>query len=359
MSEGANPAASAFDAKTQQLTQQRDADVSRQREEQRYQQEQTDRQDDAFHKVVQFAGDGYIEEAKYFAQKRGLQVPEQVFTNADFAKGLAISRDLYAHDPAQAQKFATAWQATQGDLPTKYMAARTAAGDPISDDDRDYRNFVRKEQFKMAHEKPSYDNLKYEDGTWYDLSAKGGPAPAGGGSVGGVSQKEQQETWDKAYVAAIEMGGTVEKGIAAGNAAVEAKNQAFPAALQRQTPEMPVMQNTPAAGGASGLTSLPAQPAAPAQPDPGAIQRATYDVQQALMGGMTPDQIKDGLVQRGIPPAEAQAFIESVASGGQGGQNQAAPESPPMMDGSQLAKPGWQMIRDNLQWSPSQGLSRR
>lgn len=103
-------------------------------------------------KVFEFAGDGHIEEARYYAQNKGLEVPQEIYSNADFAKGLTLAGKIYGDDPVAAQKFTTAWiQNPQGDFQSRLAAAQQAAGKVIDPLDREFQRKIRLEQWKIDH----------------------------------------------------------------------------------------------------------------------------------------------------------------------------------------------------------------
>lgn len=143
-----NNVGDAFDSRTAQFNQER---------------VQKEKQQDAdFHTVVKYASEGLTNEAKYFAQQKGINVPEQVFQNADFAKGLSIAGDLY-DDPQAAQKFTTAYVSTGGDLMSRYNAGLGAAGKPMSKDDRDLALYIKKLKAQQQYGAPAKeDNGAYE-----------------------------------------------------------------------------------------------------------------------------------------------------------------------------------------------------
>jgi hypothetical protein len=108
-------------------------------------------------KVFEYAGDGHTDEARLFAQQKGLQVPDGIFENADMAKGLTLAGKIYGDDPAAAQKFTTAWMANQnGDFRTRLTAAQQAAGVAINPSDREYKQKIDFELWKLQNipEKP-------------------------------------------------------------------------------------------------------------------------------------------------------------------------------------------------------------
>lgn len=109
------------------------------------------RRDNDMLKVFEFAGDGQVDAAKYYAKSKGLEIPEQIYSNADFAKGLALSGKLYGDDPEAAHKFTNAWMQTQGDLNTRITSAQQAAGKPVNSADRDYQRKIQFEEWKLKN----------------------------------------------------------------------------------------------------------------------------------------------------------------------------------------------------------------
>lgn len=161
-----NVVAQAYTDRTSQLEAKREADAQKQ------QQAITQRDNDML-KVFEFAGDGRTEEAKFYANQKGLQVPDEVLRNADFAKGLTLAGKIYGDDPVAAQKFTTAWmQSGGGDFQSRLAMAQQAAGKVIDPADREYQ---RKIQFELWKQK----NL-----------------PAGGNGSGGFSLAPGQTRYD-------------------------------------------------------------------------------------------------------------------------------------------------------------------
>lgn len=151
-----NTTKEAFDTKTAQLQTARDTDQSRQdagvareRATTQFDQGQQDRKDNEMLKVFGLAGDGYIAEAQHFAQAKGLEVPQDIYNNAWLAKGLETAGTTHPSNPAAAQKFTMAWMSNQGGLQDRYMAGQQAAGVPVDANNRDFQQWVRKEQWKL------------------------------------------------------------------------------------------------------------------------------------------------------------------------------------------------------------------
>lgn len=193
-----NHIAQAYGARTQQLDQKR-------QQEQQEQQRQEQQRDADFHKVVTYAGDGLVEEAKYFAQQKGLQVPEAVFKNGTFAKGLSMAGSIYADDPEKAQIFTDAFMKTEGDLNTRFQTGIQVAGKPVSQSDRDFQNFVRKEQWKLKNNPSGGSGFTLSPGaSRYDAAgnviatAPGKPMGAEGDDVAKYASKLYQDTYLKA-----------------------------------------------------------------------------------------------------------------------------------------------------------------
>lgn len=223
----------AFDSRAAQLDQQR---------------AQEEKQKDAdFHTVVKYASDGLTNEAKYFAQQKGINVPDEVFRNADFAKGLAIAGDLY-DDPVSAQKFTTAYVSTQGDRMSRYNAALAAGGKPLGKDDRELNLYARKLQMQQQYGGGSADK-------GFSLSA-GETRYDANGNVIASSPKQD----DGAY----EAGAKAVNAYMSGGIGVtkEGAQQVFDDAVARYEAMKPKQQTltppqNPYAGGGNPATSLP------------------------------------------------------------------------------------------------------
>lgn len=221
----------AYDSRTAQFDQQR---------------AQEEKQRDAdFHTVVKYASDGLTNEAKYFAQQKGINVPDEVFKNADFAKGLSIAGDLY-DDPASAQKFATAYISSGGDMMSRYNAGMGAAGKPMSKDDRELALYAKKLQMQQQYGGSSDKSFSLSPGeTRYDAN----------GNVVASSPKDDNgayEAYSKAYNAAISSGlMTAEQADAAAKQAV-----AQYTSMRPQQPTVTPPQN-PYAGAGNPATNTP------------------------------------------------------------------------------------------------------
>lgn len=192
-----NHVAQAYEARTAQINQQREAEQQKKlaAEKQRDQDMQT---------VFDYAGDGYIDEARYYAQQKGLQVPDAIFQNADMAKGLSLSGKLYGDDVEKAQKFSLAWMQTSGnpDINARVMAAQQVAGIPMNSEDRQLQRQIALEQWKIKN-RVGTENGGFTLGAGdirYDregnVLARGAPKDDNG----------EYEAYAKAYNAAISSG---------------------------------------------------------------------------------------------------------------------------------------------------------
>jgi len=204
--DSANNVGDAFDSRTAQFNQER-----MQKEKQ---------QDADFHTVVKYASDGLTNEAKYFAQQKGINVPDEVFKNADFAKGLSIAGDLN-DDPVAAQKFTTAYVSTGGDLMSRYSAGLGAGGKPMSKDDRDLALYAKKLQLQQQYGGGADKGYTLNEGqTRFE----------NGRAVASVPKSSDDfDIWSKTYNASISSGlKTEEEARAAADAAVAQKKQMQP-----------------------------------------------------------------------------------------------------------------------------------
>lgn len=277
-----NDVAQAFGARSQQLDQQRQ---QRQQEEQRQQQQR----DADFHKVVTYAGDGLVDEARYFAKQKGIEVPEAVYSNGVFAKGLSMAGNIYANDPEKANMFTQAFMSAQGDLNTRFQAGLQVAGKPVNADDREFANWVRKEQWKLKNNPTGGSGFTLSPGgRRYDaagnLIAEAPAAPGESEDVEKYASKIYQDVYAN-HQKGDGMGGPIpkpEESDAVARAAADNYRRAF-------------------GGGASGA---PAAPAAPAVPQ--------GQISSGLTGGQMPTIQQPNLISE----SDLQLLIETARSQG-------------------------------------------
>jgi hypothetical protein len=155
LSSGTNHAMEAYDDRTATLQKQRDADFQKQRQMRADANTEIDRKDNEMHNVFKLAGNGFIEEARFFAQSKGLQVPEDIYKNADLAKGLALSKDMYPNDPENAQKFTMAWMQSDGDERQRVAKAQQIAGLARNPEDRQFDKQIALKQWEIQNEPPA------------------------------------------------------------------------------------------------------------------------------------------------------------------------------------------------------------
>lgn len=305
-----NPTQDAFEAKTQQLTQQREKQNAALQAEQ-------DRKNSVFKQALSYAGDGYFNEAKYFAQQNGIEIPDEMLKNSIFSKGMSNAMELYDDDPEAAQRYTAGFVSADGDLMTRHRAGYAAGGKPRSKQDRELALYERKLQldarYKPKDQSAKYNQFKEVDGQLYDLSAPGGPAPIGGG---GLSTNKQIEIFNKGYLASKEADwagkGTEEDYIAAGNYLLENAIRL-------------------SGGGASPTVVGPQQAG---QPSSRRDQEIQSFVQQAKGMGAKPQDIKAVLLKRGVAPEIADRVIgtESTTIN----QSVNVPSSPVMIEQNRL-----------------------
>lgn len=286
---GTNAAADAYNTRTQQLDAQRN--------------EQEKQADADMLRVFEFAGDGYVDEARFYAQQKGLAVPEQVYTNADFAKGLSLAGKIYGDSPEQAQKFTQAWVTTKGDFNGRLNAAQQAAGPAVNPEDRQLQKQIALEQWKLKNRPASerrdirsINNQLVEvlpDGSTkllYNAGTAGfDPVDVGmksyNSALGGFNDNPAQAAKD-AVALAQELQGLYPQG---------GGLMAPPPAVQGTQPQ-------------TVLSNPPQQ-----QQDVNSVrQRAVHDVQQLIMRGFTEDDIVNGLMSRGAPREAAEGLIRAA-----------------------------------------------
>lgn len=166
ISQPVNHVAKAYEARSGQLQQQRDAKQAAELEVQK-------QRDNDILKVFEFAGDGRIDEAKIYAQRKGIEIPNEIMGNADMAKGLSFAGKFYGDDPAGAQQFSLAWMQTRNepDTATRILKASQIAGIPIDPEDRKFRNEVNLEQFKYGLKSQDARRDLFKDATTESLGS--------------------------------------------------------------------------------------------------------------------------------------------------------------------------------------------
>lgn len=100
--------------------------------------------------AFKLAGDGHVDEAKWYANQRGLQIPDEIIKNGDMSKGLALGGQIYGDDKQAIHKFSTAWIGSYGqDFDSRMKAAYSAAGVPIDPTDRKIQQMIKLEKAKV------------------------------------------------------------------------------------------------------------------------------------------------------------------------------------------------------------------
>jgi len=304
----ANPTRDAFDARAGQLTQQRTADmqierqkVSDQREterfgmeKQKFANEEIARKDADMLKVFEFAGAGYVDEARYLAQQKGLQVPDEIYSNADFAQGLSMAGKIYGDDKVAAQKFTQAWLATPPgtDTQARLSAAQQAAGLATNPEDRTLQRQISLEKWKI--------NNRVGDGTDRSFTltpgqvrydASGQPIASVPPDASDAKTKYVQDIVSSAMNSS--MGQQIDMNKIANEAAAQ-YDQLF--------------GSTAATAGGGVTTPM----VSPQQPAAAPASKGVYAVQQLQLQGYNAAQIKDGLIQRGATPEQAQGLLDAA-----------------------------------------------
>jgi hypothetical protein len=127
-------------------------------------------------KIFEMIGNGNGEEARYFAQQAGVNIPQQFFANADLARGMAFSQKAYPDEPDKGQRFFVAYTSTQGDMSAKVQAGMASAGPPTSASMRQLQNSMALAQYQntLATNKPVL--MTGNGGGAYTVNAASGEA---------------------------------------------------------------------------------------------------------------------------------------------------------------------------------------
>lgn len=222
LSQPTNHVAQAYTARTEQLDKQR-------------RDEQTQKDNDML-RVFEYAGDGRADEARYYAQAKGLEVPDQIYTNADFAKGLTMAGKLYGDDPVAAQKFTQAWMSNPGgDLQARVTAAQQAAGAPIDPNDREYQRKMAFEIWKRDNFPSAPNTSRFEAGQEaYDSVIRGGISSP---EQADQARQEAYKYWDQEYGGAGGMPGAgASPGLVGGQVSLPGFGTAPPLSVRNNNP---------------------------------------------------------------------------------------------------------------------------
>lgn len=302
-----NPAMDAYQEKTQIY------DAERQKKQDEY--------DNNMLSAIKMAGDGHVDEARYFAQQKNLNVPEEIFNNSTFAYGIAKGAETYPKEPEKAHKFGLAFYSTQGDIPARYAAARAAAGDPITDLDYEYRKLEQELKLKQQYPKaaasggsvPSAMQITDEMMDQYKIAANTTP---------GTPEHEEavrrynllgQISKNYGFDRGMEYGEDYFQPFG-GGASSPAQPPALPAAqLSAPSPSMPPSLPTSAPIASQGLVAPP--PAAPTSalppPTPGGPRVISgYDAAAAQIAGKKQDAKNQSDLQYARPIAVEKALGE-------------------------------------------------
>lgn len=80
--------------------------------------------------VLEMAGNGHVEEARFMAQQKGLQIPEEILGNADVSRGMSMANTAYPGEPDKGQAFFMAFMQSGGTTRDRVMSGIRAAGPP-------------------------------------------------------------------------------------------------------------------------------------------------------------------------------------------------------------------------------------
>lgn len=136
----------------QQNARAQNAEIERgryQMDQEKFQIEKQREKDNEALKVFELAADGYVTEAKYYADSKGIQVPPEILQNGTMAKGVALSGKFYPDDPAKAQKFTMAFLSAQGNTLQRIDQAMRIAGPATNADQRALSRAIALEKWKI------------------------------------------------------------------------------------------------------------------------------------------------------------------------------------------------------------------
>lgn len=139
--------------------------------------------DNQITQVLEMAANGNVDTARFLARQNGLNIPDQMFTNGDVARGMTLAAKAYPDEPNKAQVFFQAYMQAPGGLDEKVNAGMNAGGRPTTASQRQLANSIALLKYKAANPQLTTTNpyKRYQNVAGVglvDLAAEGGPAVA-------------------------------------------------------------------------------------------------------------------------------------------------------------------------------------
>jgi hypothetical protein len=108
--------------------------------------------DKKIERVVDMAAAGDVAAAQFFAKQHGINIPQEIFANGDFAKASSLAAKLYPDEADKAQRFAQAFMANpNGDIGQRAFAAMKVAGTATNAAQRTLNNQIALLKWKAAN----------------------------------------------------------------------------------------------------------------------------------------------------------------------------------------------------------------
>lgn len=102
-------------------------------------------------KVLDMSAAGNVDEARYLARQNGIELPNEMYANGEFARALSLSAKAYPDEPQKAQMFAQAYMSNPGGLQERVNAGIQAGGMPTSASQRQLSNQMALLEWKKAN----------------------------------------------------------------------------------------------------------------------------------------------------------------------------------------------------------------
>lgn len=111
-------------------------------------------QDKDIASVLEMAANGHVEEARYVAQQRGIQIPEEILGNADMSRAMSMANTAYPAEPDKGQKFFMAFIQGSGTTRDRVLAGIRAAGPPDNASQRALANSIALADYNAKNKPP-------------------------------------------------------------------------------------------------------------------------------------------------------------------------------------------------------------
>lgn len=123
--------------------------------------------------VLEKAANGEVDLAKYEAKRNGLNIPEEFYSNGDFARAMSLANKAYPDEPDKGQVFVRAFLNSQGDVQSRALVALKSAGKPTNAGQRSLANSIALAKFNAEQKKQQPEFFQGQDQALVTVTPEG------------------------------------------------------------------------------------------------------------------------------------------------------------------------------------------